>query len=294
MGHSHEHHHHGTENIKTAFWLNLGFCIIEFAGGILSNSVSILADSLHDFGDSLSLGIAWYFQKKSNLKEDKTYNYGYGRFSVVGALINAIILVTGSIYILYESVYRLINPEPSDGKIMFFLAILGIIINGMAILRLKSGSSLNEKVVMWHLLEDVLGWVAVLIGSTLIYFFHWNWIDPLLSLGISAFVLWNVFKNLKSVFRVILQGIPEEVDVKEIKELIISHAGIKEIHDLRIWSLDGHYCIMTLHVVKTTDSESSDLKKLLKNSLRKEHISHVTIEMEEENEKCIEIEEISS
>ena len=197
MAHEHHHHghhhHHDTENISTAFFLNLAFTIIEIIGGLMTNSVSIMSDALHDLGDSLSLGLAWYFQKVAKKGRDKTFSYGYKRFSVLGAMINAIVLVIGSVFILQESIPRLWQPETPNAQGMFWLAILGILVNGAAVLKLKKGTSLNEKVISLHLLEDVLGWAAVLIGSVLMYFFDLPIIDPLLSIGIAFFILTNVF-----------------------------------------------------------------------------------------------------
>jgi cobalt-zinc-cadmium efflux system protein len=289
--HKHHHHHghshsHGTENITTAFWLNIAFTIIEIFGGFFTNSVAILSDALHDLGDSLSLGLAWYFQKKSNQGRDKTYTYGYRRFSLVGALVNSIVLVIGSVYMLTEAIPRFINPEETDAKGMFFLAVLGIIVNGAAVVKLKKGTSLNEKAVMLHLMEDVLGWVAVLIGSILIYFFNWTIIDPILSIGITVYILWNVYGNLKSVFRVILQGTPEHFEIPMVKENLKNIAGILDIHDLHVWSLDGEFNVMTVHAVVEKDAIRLALKKEIRHALQHMEVEHVTIEMEFEGEEC--------
>ena len=192
MGHDHHHghhHQHDTKNISTAFFLNLAFTIIEIIGGLMTNSVAIMSDALHDLGDSLSLGLAWYFQKVAKKGRDKTFSYGYKRFSVLGAMINAIVLVVGSVFILQETIPRLWQPETPNVQGMFWLAILGIVVNGAAVLKLQKGTSLNEKVISLHLLEDVLGWAAVLVGSVLMYFFDLPIIDPLLSIGIAIFIL---------------------------------------------------------------------------------------------------------
>ena len=164
--HAHHHDHHGdVKNIKVAFFLNFGFAIIEIIGGFLTNSVAILSDAVHDLGDSLSLGLAWYFQKYSRKKSDSTYTYGYRRFSLVGALANSLVLIVGSILILTEAIPRIFNPQQAHPQGMMMLAVLGIAVNGVAMLRLRRGKSLNEKVVSLHLMEDVLGWIAVLVGA---------------------------------------------------------------------------------------------------------------------------------
>lgn len=191
----HHHHHHSTGNIKVAFFLNLGFAIIEIIGGLFTNSLAILSDALHDLGDSLSLGLAWYFQKYSEKERDQKYTYGYQRFSLLGAYINTIILIIGSIFIIQKSVTRILHPEEVEALGMILLAILGILVNAAAVLKLQKGTSLNEKVVTLHLMEDILGWVVVLLGSILMYFIYLPIIDPILSLGISIYILYNAFKN---------------------------------------------------------------------------------------------------
>ena len=202
MGHNHHHHSHGssTENIAVAFFLNLAFTIIEFIGGFYTNSLAIMSDALHDLGDSLSLGLSWYFQKKSTKRANKKYSYGYKRFSLLGAVINSIVLVIGSVFIIKEAIPRIINPENADAKGMMWLAVLGIIVNGAAVLKLKKGTSINERVVSLHLLEDVLGWVVVLLASIVMQFWDVPVLDPVLSIAIAGFVLFNVYINFKVSF----------------------------------------------------------------------------------------------
>ena len=201
MAHHHNHgHHHATGNIKVAFFLNLSFTIIELIGGFYTNSLAIMSDAVHDLGDSLSLGLSWYFQKVSNKKATTNFSYGFARFSLLGAIINSVVLTVGSIFIISEAIPRIISPEVSDAVGMMWFAILGIIVNGVAVLRLKRGTSINERVVALHLLEDVLGWVAVLIASIVMQFWDLPILDPILSLLIAAYVLFNVFKNIKESF----------------------------------------------------------------------------------------------
>ncbi|MGR3809150.1 cation diffusion facilitator family transporter [Jiulongibacter sp. NS-SX5] len=285
--HSHSHgHSHQTENISTAFWLNLSFTIIELIGGFFTNSVAILSDALHDLGDSLSLGLAWYFQKKAGKGSDQVYTYGYGRFSLVGALINSIVLIVGSIYMLSEAIPRILNPEASNASGMLLLALLGIAVNGAAVLKLKKGDSLNERAVMLHLMEDVLGWVAVLVGSIIMYFTQWYIIDPILSIGITIYVLYNVYGNLKSVFRVILQGTPEDKNINKLKELLIQLKGVAAIHDLHLWTVDGQNNIMSLHVKLDPAADRIKVKEEIRHEMHHEGIQHVTIELELDDEDC--------
>lgn len=288
-GSSGSHHHGGKKNIKVAFFLNFFFTIIEIVGGLMTNSVAILSDALHDLGDTLSLALAWYFQKISIRGRDNTFSYGYKRFSLLGAIINSIILLVGSIFILIEAIPRLIQPQPSDAKGMIILAILGVMFNGAAVIRLKGGASFNEKVVRLHLIEDVMGWVAVLIGAVIMYFFDLPVIDPILSLLISAYILLNVMKNLKHTFQIILQGIPVNADVNAIKSYLAGIPQIEDYHDFHIWSMDGEYNILTVHLV-LNESLSMDqlngLKSAIKENLVRKGVHHATIEFENNQEKC--------
>jgi len=161
---------HEEGNISKAFFLNLSFTVVEIIGGLFTNSLAILSDALHDFGDSISLGLAWYFQRLSKKDRDQNFSYGYGRFSLLGALVNSVILTVGSVFILYKAIPGVLAPEEADSLGMIWLALLGVVVNTLAVATLKKGQSLNEKVVRLHLLEDVFGWVAVLIGAGVMNF----------------------------------------------------------------------------------------------------------------------------
>lgn len=168
-----------------AFFLNLGFTILEIIGGLWTNSLAVLSDALHDLGDSLALGLAWYLERYSQRASDKVYSYGYGRFSLLGALINSVILIGGSLYILSEAVPRILAPEATNAPGMLFLALVGIAVNGLALFRLKGSQSLNVQMVTWHFLEDALGWVAVLLVSLILLFTNAYILDPILSILIT-------------------------------------------------------------------------------------------------------------
>lgn len=292
MAHNHHHHDHthaAAKNIGVAFFLNIFFTIIEIAGAIFTNSVAIMSDAIHDLGDSLSLGLAWYFQHLSHKGSTKQYSYGYKRFSLLGAIINSIVLVTGSILVLTVAIPRIIHPQPTNTNGMLLLAVFGIIVNGAAVFRLRKGNTLNEKVVSLHLLEDVLGWAAVLLGSLIMHFFDLPIIDPILSITIACYVLFNVYRNIGKSMRIILQGTPEEVDMKEITREIEAFAEVDGVHDLHVWSIDGNYNILTIHVVLTQNQPFellSELKNAIRKTLEQKGIQHATIEFETLNEKC--------
>jgi cobalt-zinc-cadmium efflux system protein len=290
MGHNHDHsHHHAEGNIKIAFFLNLGFTIIEIIGGLYTNSLAILSDALHDLGDSLSLGLSWYFQKLSGKGRTKTFTYGYKRFSLLGAIINSIVLLIGSVVILTKAVPQVFAPEQTNVEGMLYLSILGILVNGAAVLKLRKGPTINEKVVSLHLLEDVLGWVAVLIGSIIMMFTNAPFIDPLLSVLISLFVLYNVYKNLRKSFLVILQGIPEGLSIPSIEQKIHDMPEVIDVHDSHAWSMDGQYNVFTLHLRLAQDytlSEQAKIKNRVRQLLEGEPINHITIECEGKDEGC--------
>ena len=296
MSHGHHAHHHHedsldakTGNIVFAFWLNTIFAVIEIAGGFYTNSVAVLSDAVHDLGDSLSLGLAYYFQKKSTKKRDVKFNYGYKRFSLLGAFINSVILTVSSIFIVIESISRLRAPVQPNANGMILLAVIGIVINAVAMLRLKRGESINEKVVSLHFLEDVLGWVAILIGSLVMMFADIPVLDPILSILISMYILWNVYKNQKATFRILLQGSAENINEAKIREKVLTIQGVKGIHDTHSWTLDGRYNIMTLHVVVDKDSslqQMESVKDEVRHCLQHFNIQHITIEMELESQDC--------
>ena len=285
----HEHHHEDVKNIKVAFFLNLFFTLFEIAGGFFTNSMAILSDAVHDLGDCLSLGMAWYFQKISRKRSDNSFSYGYKRFSLLGAIINSIVLTVGSIFILTEAIPRIFHPEKTQAAGMFFLAIVGVLVNGLAFFRLKKGSSLNERVVSLHFLEDVLGWVAILVGAIIMYFFNVPLIDPVLSVGIAMFILFNVYKNIRQTLHIILQGIPVDIDVPELTEQLQQFKGIENVHDLHVWSVDGNYNVLTIHIVMVNSldiQEITELKVKIRNSLKIKGIQHATIEFETRDEQC--------
>ncbi len=270
-------------NLRMAFVLNLVFAIFELAGGLFTNSVAILSDALHDFGDSVSLGVAFYLQKKSGKKSDEFYSYGYKRFSLLGSIFISIVLAVSSVFIIAESIKRIIEPQQSNATGMLLLAILGIIVNGVAVLRLKKGSSLNEKAVLIHMMEDVLGWIAVLVASVVMMFVNLPIIDPLLSIGITIWVLVNVYNNLSKTLKIMLQEIPRDVKTDEFIQEIRKMNDIESIHDLHLWSLDGENHILTLHVVLTNNSsleKQMEYKQKIRCIGEKYGIGHITIEFE--------------
>jgi cobalt-zinc-cadmium efflux system protein len=286
MDSAHNHNdsnHDSTKNIKVAFFLNFTFTIFEFIGGYYTNSMAIMADAVHDLGDTISLGLSWNLDKKSKQESDNKYSFGYKRFSLLGALINGVVLFVGSAFILIETIPRLFSPEHAQAEGMFVFAIVGVLVNGFSVVKLKGGKTLNEKMVRWHLIEDVIGWIAVLIVSVVLMFYDLPILDPLLSVAIIAYVLFNVIKNLKETFLVFLQGVPSDIDFNKIEKEILDLDDVRSVHRVHVWSLDGASNVMTIHVV-INDVESSremlEAKAKVRAVLSEYAIEHSTIEIE--------------
>ena len=285
MGHSHS---HSSEKIGWAFFLNFGFTIIEFIGGWLTNSTAIMADAVHDLGDTLSIGSAWFLNKLGTKSATKEFTYGYRRLSLLGALINGIVLIVGSAWIFYEAVPRLSNPEMPETEGMIALAILGVLVNGFAAYKLHGGKSLNEKVLNWHLLEDVLGWVAVLIVAIVMQFKDWPVLDPILSIGFTLFILFNVIRNLLSTAKLFFQASPDNSLLQNVTDKLLELDAVSDLHHLHIWSLDGEHHVATVHVVSQFESKAEylELKESVSNALQEFELSHTTIEIELTSEEC--------
>src|SRR5690554_5685045 len=262
---SHHRHHHAdstSQNMGWAFFLNLGFTIIEFIGGMLTNSTAIMADAVHDLGDSLSIGMAWVLNKLGNKSANHQLTYGYRRLSLVGALLNAVVLVGGSIWVLSMAIPRLLNPVMPHTEGMFGLAVLGVLVNGFAAYKLSKGKSLNERVLNWHLIEDVLGWVAVLIVSVILMVVDWPILDPLLSIAFTLFILLNVLRALRETVKIFLQGSPDHGLYHRIADSLIKQPEVADVHHLHLWSLDGEHHVCTAHLVLANELTASQQREL--------------------------------
>ena len=289
MAHHHHHHEDSTQNLQVTFFLNLAFTVAEIIGGVWTNSVTLLSDALHDLGDSLSLGLSWILNVQARRQMDERYSYGYQRFSLLGALINSVILIVGSAFIIAEAIPRLINPEPSNARGMLFFAIAGIVINGTAVLRLRQDNNLNVKVVMWHLLEDVLGWVGVLIISIILLFKEILILDPIASIAITLYVAVNVIGNFRKTLRLFLQGVPEGTNAAEINQRLTEIPHVLSTHHTHIWSLDGVDNVLTTHVVVEGGCDRVDvqhIKHQISELIDDLHVEHMTVEVEYAGESC--------
>ncbi|MCI0712934.1 MAG: cation diffusion facilitator family transporter [Chloroflexi bacterium] len=282
-------HHENTGNLMLAFALNFGFTILEIVGGLLINSVAILSDAVHDLGDSISLGLAWQLNRISEKEDNERYSYGYVRFSLLGALINTIILVVGSVIILTQAVPRLIDPQSFDAQGMVLFGIIGVAANGAAAYRLRGAQSKNVQVVSWHLLEDVLGWVAVLIVGIISLFIDVPILDPLLSIFITLFILYNVANKLLETVNLFLQAVPVDIDMAALKDRLLRVDGVDSAHHTHVWSLDGEHHVFTSHIVVDENASREAayaVKKHCREQLAEFEFTHITIETEFGPDDC--------
>lgn len=273
-----------SRNMLIAFLLNLCFSIFEFVGGIISGSYAIMSDALHDLGDALSIGISFIFEKKSKKSPDEIYTFGYGNFSLIGALFTTFVLLSGSVIIITNSVAKIINPsEIQYGKMIVF-AVIGVITNTVAALVTRGNGSANQRAVNLHMLEDSLGWVCVLTGAVIMHFTDFYFLDPIMSIAVSIFIIISSMSNLTYVFSVFLQKIPEETSAPEIKEKLMHIKGICEVHHVHIWRHGSDNILATMHVV--TDENPAKIKEEVRRKLFEHGINHVTLEIEGTNVSC--------
>ena len=288
----HDHTHNSelsSQRIGWAFALNVGFTIIEFVGGMLTNSTAIMADAVHDLGDSLSIGTSWVLSKLSDKKADSSFTYGYKRLSLLGALINGIVLIAGSIWVLAQAIPRLFDPVMPEAEGMLALAVLGVTVNGFAAYKLSAGTTLNERVLNWHLLKDVLGWAAVLIVSIVLMFIEVPILDSLLAAGFTLFILFNVVRNTWYAVKLFVQAVPEHGLIERVRKELLSISAVASIHHEHAWSLDGESTVYTAHLEMGSpmaSEEQIDIKSQIADRLQEFEFSHTTIELEFPQEDC--------
>lgn len=285
------HQHMKSENrMLLSFILNFVFTIFEFFGGIITGSIALMSDALHDLGDSISIGIAIFLEKKSKQKPDYKYTYGYYRFSLLGGLISSVILIVGSTIIVYKSIERLLNPEPLlNSELLIVFAIIGVIVNGAAAYNASKGDSINEKVISLHLLEDVFGWVALLITAILIKLFNIDILDAVLSLAFSLYIIFHVFRSLKSIFEVFLEKAPKKPKISLIQSKLLDIEDVIDVHHIHYWTIEGSIPIITLHVViKQKDSiyDINQIQQEVYTTLKALGIEHSTVQIEYEGLDC--------
>ena len=271
-------------NILIAFILNLAFSIFEFFGGFFTGSVAIVSDAVHDIGDAASIGASYFLEKKSKQQPDEHFTYGYARYSVIGSVLTTLILLVGSVLVIYNAVLRIINPTPINYGGMILFAIIGAAVNFLAAFFTREGDSLNQKAVNLHMLEDVLGWIVVLAGAIIMRFTDIAIIDPLMSIGVAAFIFINAIRNLKEAVELFLEKTPHGIEIEEIREHLSHIEGVEDVHHIHVWSMDGYHNYATLHVVANGDAHH--IKHAIREELAEHGISHATLELEAPGEHC--------
>jgi cobalt-zinc-cadmium efflux system protein len=272
------------KNILVAFILNFVFSVFEFVGGIYTGSVAIISDAVHDIGDAMSIGIAWVLEKKSKKAPDERYTYGYSRFSVLGGLITTLILLAGSGTVIVNAIERFVNPREINYEGMIIFALVGVAVNFTAAYFTREGDGINQKAVNLHMLEDVLGWIVVLVGAVVMRFTHWTVIDPIMSIGVALFILVNSVKNLKEVLDIFLEKTPDGISAKELRKHLCEIEGVIEVHHIHLRTIDGSGIYAEMHIVAEGDAHS--IKHKVRDELSELGVVHATLELETEGEHC--------
>ncbi len=288
-GHDHGHGHAaGAASLRVAFFINLAFTAVEAVGGWWTGSIAVLTDALHDAGDCLVLGTAWWLQRVAMKGRDAQYSYGYGRYSMLGGWLTSVVLMVGAGAMMVLSLPRLWAPELPHTTGMMGIAVFGLLMNGLAAWKLHGGGSLNERGAYLHLLEDVLGWAAVLVGAVIMYFTGWAIVDPLMSVGIGVFILWNALSTLRKGTGILMQEIPAGIDMQAIRTRLMTIPHVRDLHDQHTWTLDGNLVVHTVHVVVADVDllQARGIKAQARAELKALGIHHATIELEWADEHC--------
>lgn len=263
-----------------AFFLNLSFAIVEFIAGGIFGSSAVLADSVHDFGDAVAIGISAFLESISNRKEDSHYTLGYKRFSLLGAVITAVILMTGSVLVILENITKIFHPQSVNDEGIFWLGIIAITINVLASLVIRKGQTKNESILSLHFLEDILGWVAVILMAIVLRFTDWYILDPLLSLAISFFILSKAFPRFWSTLKIFLDAVPEGVDIQKIKTDLAELDHIASINQLNLWTMDGLEKNAIVHVCLKEMEHMETCKESIRIFLKDCGFQNITIEVD--------------
>ena len=267
-------------SIWLAFFLNLSFSIVEFIFGGIFNSSAVLADAVHDLGDALAIGLSACLETISNRQEDKRYTLGYKRFSLLGAMLTALILLTGSFMVLLENIPRLLSPQPVNYQGMLWLGVIAILINLLASLIVREGRTKNEAILTLHFLEDILGWLAVILVACVLYVTDWYFLDPLLSLLISSFILWKAIPRFWSTLKIFLDAVPEGVETAELEKELAALANVKSVNQLSIWSMDGLENDAIVHICIEDWEQMMKTKEAVRHLLRDRGVHNITIEVD--------------
>ena len=263
-----------------AFFLNLSFAIVEFIAGGVFGSSAVLADSVHDLGDAIAIGLSAFLETISNREEDSHYTLGYKRFSLLGALITAVILMTGSVLVILENITKIFHPQPVNDKGILWLGIIAVTINVLASLVVRKGKTKNESILSLHFLEDTLGWLAVILMAIILRFTDWYILDPLLSLVISFFILSKAIPRFWSTLKIFLDAVPEGVDIKQVKSDLEQLDHVASINQLNLWTMDGLEKNAIVHVCLKEIEQMEVCKESIRTLLKNYGFQNITIEVD--------------
>lgn len=285
------HHHHSTsgiseKNLLAAVILNFTISAAEIVGGILSGSLALLSDAIHNLGDGLAVLLAYIAHRISKRESNHRKTFGYKRIEILAAFLNAIILVAICIFLIWEAIERFRDPQPIKGVIMFSVAAVGLLANfvAMALLQKDSRKNINIRAAYLHLLGDTLSSVVVIIGGILIWKFNLYWLDPLITVLISLYIMKETFLLLRDSFDILMQSAPKDIDIDKIRTEVESLEGVNNLHHVHLWSLNDSQVHFEGHVDLTEDistSQAGELNKKISKILHdKFEIGHTTLQME--------------
>ena len=266
--------------VWVAFFLNLTYAIVEFIAGGVFGSSAVLADSVHDLGDAISIGISAFLETISNREEDRQYTLGYKRFSLLGALVTAVILITGSILVILENTTKLFNPQPVNDEGILWLGMIAVTINVLASLVVRKGQTKNESILSLHFLEDTLGWLAVILMAIVLRFTDWYILDPLLSLVISIFILIKAIPRFWSTLKIFLDAVPEGLDIKQVKSGLERLDNVASLNQINLWTMDGLEKNAIVHVCIKEMGNMEACKESIRIFLKDCGFQNITIEVD--------------
>ena len=266
--------------VWVAFFLNLSYAIVEFIAGGIFGSSAVLADSVHDLGDAIAIGISAFLESISNREEDSHYTLGYKRFSLLGAMITAVILMTGSVLVILENIAKIFHPQPVNDEGILWLGIIAVSINVLASLVVRKGKTKNESILSLHFLEDTLGWLAVILMAIILRFTDWYILDPLLSLAISFFILSKALPRFWSTLKIFLDAVPEGVDIQKIKTDLAELDHVASINQLNLWTMDGLEKNAIVHVCLKEMEHMETCKESIRIFLKDCGFQNITIEVD--------------
>ena len=267
-------------SIWLAFFLNLSYAIVEFIAGGIFGSSAVLADSVHDLGDAMAIGLSALLETISNREEDRQYTLGYKRFSLLGAMLTAVILMIGSVLVILENVTKIVHPQPVNEEGILWLGIIAVAINVLASLVVRKGKTKNESILSLHFLEDTLGWLAVILMAIILRFTDWYILDPLLSLVISIFILTKAIPRFWSALKIFLDAVPEGVETSDLEKDLEALPNVKSVNQLSIWSMDGLENNAIVHVCLEEVEHMEVCKESIRDLLKTCGFQNITIEVD--------------